>query len=148
MTFSFIDLFSYNGGTCVSTTNAYICQCTYPFSGSNCELTVATRAPQPVCACILCPCPTPVTTVTNPCSLQIHFDQRSMQNFSFNLGLPNPCQNNGGCSVVQNTPQCHCQPTFTGYYCQYGTSSFLLIHFTLYLISISTKTIIKQCTMC
>ncbi|CAF1350322.1 unnamed protein product, partial [Adineta ricciae] len=90
----------YNGGTCVATTNAYICQCTYPYSGSNCEMAIATRAPQPSCACILCPCPTPAPMSTNPC-------------------LPNPCQNNGGCAVVQNNPQCYCQPAFTGYYCQY-----------------------------
>ncbi|UJR31039.1 hypothetical protein I4U23_018549 [Adineta vaga] len=90
----------YSGGTCVATTNAYICQCTYPNSGSNCELRIATQAPQSNCACILCPCPTPAPAAANPC-------------------LPNPCQNNGGCAVVQNNAQCYCQPAFTGYYCQY-----------------------------
>jgi hypothetical protein len=67
--FSFYQLlFSYNGGTCISTTTAYICQCTYPFSGSNCEIRLATQAPQSTCACVLCPCPTPAPTATNPCS--------------------------------------------------------------------------------
>jgi len=60
-------LFSYNGGTCVATSNAYICQCTYPYSGSNCEVTLATQATQPACACILCPCPTPTAAASNPC---------------------------------------------------------------------------------
>ncbi len=36
-------------------------------------------------------------------------------------GLPNPCQNNGGCAVTQNVAQCYCQPAFTGYYCQFST---------------------------
>ncbi|CAF2086668.1 unnamed protein product [Rotaria magnacalcarata] len=90
----------YNGGSCIATTNAYICQCTYPYTGSNCETAIATRAPQPMCPCILCPCPTPAPVETNPC-------------------LPNPCQNNGGCSAAQNIPQCHCQPAYSGYYCEY-----------------------------
>ncbi|CAF3618197.1 unnamed protein product [Adineta steineri] len=90
----------YNGGACIPTTNAYVCSCVYPNSGSNCELRIATPAPQSSCACILCPCPTPTTTTTNPC-------------------LPNPCQNNGGCAVTQNTAQCYCPSAFTGYYCQY-----------------------------
>lgn len=98
----------YNGGTCVATSNAYICQCTYPYSGSNCELTLATRPSQPTCACILCPCPTPAATSTNPC-------------------LPNPCQNNGGCAVVQSAAQCYCPAAFTGYYCQF-TRKRSLIH--------------------
>lgn len=40
---------------------------------------------------------------------------------NFLLGLPNPCQNNGGCAVVQNTAQCYCQPTYAGSHCQYRT---------------------------
>lgn len=67
---------SYNGGSCVATTTAYICQCTYPFSGSNCELTRATAAPQSACACILCPCPTPAVSSNNPCSYPNSFEQR------------------------------------------------------------------------
>ncbi len=68
MQFFFINyLFSYSGGTCVATTNAYICQCTYPYAGSNCEQTVTIRTPSNNCACILCPCPTPVPAATNPC---------------------------------------------------------------------------------
>ncbi|CAF4049350.1 unnamed protein product, partial [Rotaria sp. Silwood1] len=90
----------YNGGTCIATTNAYLCQCAYPYSGSNCEIVLSTRAPQSTCACVICPCPTATVTTYNPC-------------------IPNPCQNSGGCSVVQNTAQCFCQPAFTGYYCEY-----------------------------
>ena len=62
-----LELSSYNGGTCVATVNAYICQCTYPYSGSNCEMALATQAAQPTCACILCPCPTPAPASNNPC---------------------------------------------------------------------------------
>ncbi|CAF0823533.1 unnamed protein product [Rotaria sordida] len=90
----------YNGGTCIATTNAYLCQCVYPYSGSNCEITLPTRPPQPTCPCIMCPCPTVTAATYNPC-------------------LPNPCQNNGGCSVAQNNAQCYCQSAFTGYYCEY-----------------------------
>ncbi|CAF2519254.1 unnamed protein product [Rotaria sp. Silwood2] len=91
----------YNGGSCVVTTTGYICQCSFPFTGSNCETLITTPAPRPVCACIICPCPTPVVTAVNPC-------------------LPNPCQNNGGCGVVQNVARCYCPTSFTGYYCQFA----------------------------
>ncbi|CAF1386001.1 unnamed protein product [Rotaria sp. Silwood1] len=90
----------YNGGTCIATTNAYLCQCIYPYTGSNCEITIAAQAPQLTCACIICPCPTATAVTHNPC-------------------VPNPCQNNGGCNAVQNTAQCFCQAAFTGYYCEY-----------------------------
>jgi len=96
----------YNGGTCVATYNGYLCQCTFPNSGSNCEIIIPTVAPRPTCACIICPCPLPTTNVINPC-------------------LPNPCQNNGGCAVVQNTPQCYCQPTYAGSHCQYPRKRLL-----------------------
>ncbi|CAF0870390.1 unnamed protein product [Adineta ricciae] len=91
----------YNGGSCVATTTGYLCQCSWPYTGSNCETLITTPAPRPVCACIICPCPTPVLTVVNPC-------------------LPNPCQNNGGCAVVQSVARCYCPTTFTGYYCQFA----------------------------
>jgi hypothetical protein len=102
-----IDYFSsYNGGSCVATTTGYLCQCSYPYTGPNCEGIIVTRAPQPPCACVVCPCPTPVVTVVNPC-------------------LPNPCQNNGGCAVVYNAARCYCPSSYTGYYCQFGKWKFL-----------------------
>ncbi|CAF3378373.1 unnamed protein product [Rotaria socialis] len=91
----------YNGGSCVATTTGYLCQCSFPFTGSNCEALITTPMPRPVCACVICPCPTPVVTVVNPC-------------------LPNPCQNNGGCAVQQNLARCYCPTSFTGYYCQFA----------------------------
>ncbi|CAF1227611.1 unnamed protein product [Rotaria sordida] len=91
----------YNGGSCVATTTGYLCQCSFPFTGSNCETLITTPVPRPVCACVVCPCPTPVVTMVNPC-------------------LPNPCQNNGGCAVVQNIARCYCPGSFRGYYCQFA----------------------------
>jgi Notch-like protein len=91
----------YNGGSCVATSTGYICQCSFPFTGSNCETLITTPAPRPVCACVICPCPAPVVTIVNPC-------------------LPNPCQNNGGCAVLQNIARCYCPTSFTGYYCQFA----------------------------
>ncbi|CAF1627731.1 unnamed protein product [Rotaria magnacalcarata] len=91
----------YNGGSCVATTTGYLCQCSFPFTGSNCEGLITTPMPRPTCACVICPCPTPVVTVVNPC-------------------LPNPCQNNGGCAVQQNLARCYCPTSFTGYYCQFA----------------------------
>jgi hypothetical protein len=96
----FFFLSSYNGGSCVATTTGYLCQCSYPYTGSNCEGVIP--PPQPLCACVLCPCPSPVLTAVNPC-------------------LPNPCQNSGGCAVVFNSARCYCPSSFTGYYCQFGT---------------------------
>lgn len=87
-----------NGGSCVSTTTGYICQCSYPATGPNCEAIIQ---PRPVCACVVCPCPVPTVTVVNPC-------------------LPNPCQNNGGCAVVLNVARCYCPNSFSGYYCQFA----------------------------
>jgi hypothetical protein len=108
---------SYNGGSCVATTTGYLCQCSYPFTGSNCEAAV-TPAPRPVCACIICPCPTPVVNVINPC-------------------LPNPCQNNGGCAVFQQVARCYCPTSYTGYYCQFGKFNFEFLFMKFFLIEIS-----------
>ena len=85
----------------MATTTGYICQCSFPFTGSNCETLITTPAPIPFCACVVCPCPQPVVTIVNPC-------------------LPNPCQNNGGCAVVQNLARCYCPTSYSGYYCQFG----------------------------
>lgn len=92
----------FNGGSCVATTTGYLCQCPYPFTGASCETLITTPPPpRPACACVVCPCPTPVVTVVNPC-------------------LPNPCQNNGGCAVVQNAARCYCPSGYNGYYCQFA----------------------------
>ena len=99
---------SLNGGSCTSTTTGYLCQCQYPYTGPSCEGIIV---PRPACACVVCPCPAPVPTavIVNPC-------------------LPNPCQNNGGCGVVQNAARCYCPNTYTGYYCQFGKSISLCIN--------------------
>ena len=115
-------VFSYNGGSCVATTTGYICQCSYPYTGSNCEILITTPAPRPVCACVICPCPVPapVVTTVNPC-------------------LPNPCQNNGGCAVVQNVARCYCSAGFTGYYCQFGKFNLTYILMTKFMLKIARK---------
>ena len=130
----------------MTTTNAYICQCTFPNSGSNCELTISTPATRPACACILCPCPTTSAAVTNPCSWRIECVCVQFTRLLLSLGFPNPCQNNGGCTVNQNNAQCYCQPANTGYYCQY--SKLPRIHELLYpLVYLARKRTLSN-TLC
>ncbi len=81
-----------NNGFCLQTVAGYICSCSYPYTGTNCQLstlmhffkniismfflvistttttttTIAIRAPcGPACACIVTPCP--IIVVVNPC---------------------------------------------------------------------------------
>lgn len=35
-----------------------------------------------------------------------------------NTCLPNPCQHQGGCQVMEDRPVCSCKPGFTGTFCQ------------------------------
>ncbi|XP_064885303.1 pancreatic secretory granule membrane major glycoprotein GP2-like isoform X2 [Columba livia] len=35
-----------------------------------------------------------------------------------NTCLPNPCQHQGGCQVMEDRPVCNCKPGFTGTFCQ------------------------------
>lgn len=108
-------------GTCVSFVNGtfYLCICQIGYTGTYCEIHYGTTSTIPTTTSTTTPMTTTTTstTITTTINTQIW----SILSISTNECTPNPCFNNGICSlsISGKFSGCLCRSSeYTGYYCQ------------------------------
>ncbi len=111
-------------GTCIDNIESYSCLCPIGWTGSLCEVNINEcsfpLSCHPNSTCIDLPgsyqCICPSWLTGDNCLIAIDQCQK------------HPCLNNGVCvNNYGSLPTCHCQPGFTGVYCEVSEGFFVFV---------------------